>query len=240
MPRKRSHPGNDRRRRSRPRFADARGYATLEVGANLRMASPTAVVQAMAALPQDLDWSVLAARVVPLFARRRPLPAHAPAPIQVVLPPGLSVGFGVDIGPAYVSITNQLLQQWGVGLSELIQQALANTERLARLLKPGDVQHGQLQDGVPVASLTARILPASALLFVPRELERLFGPQERLFVAPMRDLLLALPGDVDLTLAALVRDVAAEHDPNAIALEGVRLRHGRLTCEALGGVVGSA
>jgi hypothetical protein len=225
-------------RRLRRRLERRKRYATVAIGPNMLLASPEAVREAIAALPEDLDWSILAEHVVPLFARRRPLPDGVPAPIQVVLPPGLSVGFGVDIGPAFLSVTDSLLERWGIDRAGLVAQALANTERRAQLLEPADVRHGELLDGIPIAGLMARIMPASALLLAPHQLERLFGPEERLFVAPMRDLLIGLPGDIDPALAALIRDAMAEEDPNAIALEGVRLRDGRLTCEALDGVAG--
>lgn len=225
----------DRRRR---RLEERKRYPTVEIGPNVLLASPAAVGAAIAALPRDLDWSILAEDVVPLFGRRRPLPIDAPAPIQVVLPPGLSVGFGVDIGPAFLNITESLLARWGIDRAELVRRAMANTESRARLLQPSDVHHVEVFDGLWIAILTARILPASALLLLPHELERLFGPEERLFVAPMRDLLIGFPGDVDPATAATIRDILAEHDPNALALEGVRLRDGRLTCEALDGAVG--
>lgn len=230
-----SHRTDDRRasRRLRRRLERRKRYATVPVGRNIVAASPEAVAKAIAALPEDLDWSTLADFVVPLFARRRPLPLDVPPPVQVVLPPGLSVGFGVDIGPAFLSISDRLLERWGIDRSTLVRRALANTERLAGLLEPADVQHAELLEGLPVAALIARVVPASALLLLPKELERLFGRQERLFVAPMRDLLFGLPADVDPATAGWIRDVAAEQDPNAIALEGVRFRDGRLVCEAL-------
>jgi hypothetical protein len=224
--------------RLRRRLEGRKRYATVDIGPNMLLASPEAVGAAIAALPADLDWSVLAEHVVPLFQRRRPLPPDVPPPIQVVLPPGLSVGFGVDIGPAFLSITDRLLDRWGIDRAGLVCRALENTETRARLLEPSDVRHGEVFDGLPIAGLMARILPASALLLVPHELERLFGPEERLFVAPMRDLLIGLPGDVDPATACFIRDAVAEDHPNALALEGFRLRDGRLTCEALDGAVG--
>lgn len=229
---------NRRSARLRRRLEARKRYATVEIGPNMLLASPEAVDAAIAALPADLDWSILAEHVVPLFTRRRPLPADVPLPVQVLLPPGLSVGFGVDIGPAFLSITDRLLERWGIDRAELVRRALANTESRAGLLEPSDVRHGEVFDGLPIAGLMARIVPASALLLVPRELERLFGPQERLFIAPMRDLLIGLPGDVDPATACFIRDAVAEDDPNALALEGFRLRDGRLTCEALDGAVG--
>ncbi len=225
----------DRRRR---RLEERKRYQTVQIGPNLLLASPEAVGRAIAALPEDLDWSILAEDVVPLFGRRRPLPVDAPAPIQVVLPPGLSVGFGVDIGPAFITITESLLARWGIDRAELVHRALANVESRARLLDPSEVHHAEVFDDLWIAILTARILPASALLLLPHELERLFGPEERLFIAPMRDLLIGFPADVDPLTAASIRDILAEHDPNALALEGVRLRDGRLTCEVLDGAVG--
>ncbi len=224
-------------RRLRRRLERRKHYATLAIGPNRLVASPEAVGEAIARLPEDLNWSSVKEFIFPLFARRRPFPDGIPPPVRVVLPPGLSVGFGVDIGPAFLNITDRLLERWGIDRDALVERALGNTKRVAALLEPRDVKRVDL-DGLPIAGLMARILPASALLLFPSELERLFGPKEQLFIAPIRDLLLSLPANVAPETAAWIRDAMAEEDPNALALEGVRLRGGRLTCEPLGGVFG--
>lgn len=226
-----------RSRRLRRQLERRKQYATLAVGRNMLIASPEAVGKALAALPDDLNWESVADFIFPLFPRRRPLPEGIPPPIQIVLPPGLSVGFGVDIGPAFLNVTDGLLNRWGIDRDGLVARALANTKRNAALLGPGDVRRGDLF-GLPIAGLMARIVPASALLLVPSELERLFGRKDQLFIAPMRDLLVSLPGNIGLESAAWIRDAMAEEDPNALALEGFRLRDGSLTCEPLGEAYG--
>jgi hypothetical protein len=74
---------------------------------------------------------------------------------------------------------------------------------------------------------------ASTFVLVPRELPRIFGRTDALFIAPMRDLLVALPPDTEIAFAAWLHAEFAAPDPNCLAPLGFRLANGRLTVEAL-------
>ena len=55
---------------------------------------------------------------------------------------------------------------------------------------------------------------ASAMVLLPDELRRVFGEGAQLLIAPMRDVLISLPPDVDRAFAAWLNDEFASMDPN--------------------------
>lgn len=56
------------------------------------------VLAAIEAIDLDQGWEQVGPALVPLLPRRRPLPAMDP-PLTSVLPPGLRIAYGVDVGP---------------------------------------------------------------------------------------------------------------------------------------------
>ena len=72
-------------------------------------------------------WQELADDVLPVFQRARPFayPADPPA-LTIALPPGVTVGFGVDAGPAFMRIATTHLAGWPVDLVGLAERALGN------------------------------------------------------------------------------------------------------------------
>src|SRR5690242_15084332 len=62
----------------------------------------------------DLDWSEAADLVVPVMPRVRPFPPGTPPPLQALVDPGIVVGFGVDVGPAFMAVTPELAAHWKV------------------------------------------------------------------------------------------------------------------------------
>ena len=81
---------------------------------------------------------------------------------------------------------------------------------------------------VPVAGL------ASGLLLLEDELVTRYGPDPRLLIAPMRNLLLAAPFDADRSLVAWLRDEISYDDPNGLDLPIFALIDGRLTIDTRG------
>jgi hypothetical protein len=69
---------------------------------------------------------------------------------------------------------------------------------------------------------------ASALLLVEDELRRILGPGPQVVIAPMRDLLVALPVDAEAEFVAWLNDELASMDPNGLALEAFILGEGPL------------
>lgn len=173
-------------------------------------------IEAMASIPGDLSWAYVGDRIVPLFVRVRPYAPDMPEPLRTVVPPGVTVGFGFDIGPAFANVSAELLEGWAVTVGQLTEQALANLLRDARTIERETVRPGSVA-GEQVDLLEADGGLASGLVLLPDQLERLFGPGPRLYVAPMRSVLLAFRGDVDRGLAAWIYAEIALQDPNCLA-----------------------
>jgi hypothetical protein len=225
---------NDRdKRRAKRRRKAGKDYETVELGNGLEQARPDEVLRAMGSLPPDLDWATMAPNVVPILPRRRPLPPSAGRPYRVTLPPGIPTGFGIDIGPAFLVVGETILEGWQIAPVELVATALENLRDRVRSLRPKDL-HEDAIDGVPVRILQSGLGCASALVLLPDELERIFGDDPQFLIAPMRDLLLALPADVDRGFAAWLNEEFAAMDPNGLALDGFMSGGGDVRYEAFG------
>ena len=231
---------NDREKRhARRRRKAGKDYATEDLGNGMEQASVAAVMAAIGSLPQDLTWDKMAPSVIPVLPRRRPLPQVSGEPFRVTLPPGIPTGFGIDIGPAFLVVGEDLLRGWPVQPADLVATALSNlTGRLAQI-GPRDLLRQQI-DGVQVRLLQSGVGCASALVLVPDEMQRIFGDAPQVFVAPMRDLLLSMPPDVDRRFAGWLTDELASMDPNGLALDAFVLEGGALRYERLPGLGGSA
>jgi hypothetical protein len=70
---------------------------------------------------------------------------------------------------------------------------------------------------------------ASALLLLENELVARYGPDPRLLIAPMRNLLIAAPYDADREMLEWLRDEIAVEDPNGLDLPVFELADGRLS-----------
>ena len=224
---------NDReQRRERRRHRAGKDYDTSDLGNGVEVATAEAVMRAMGSLPRDLDWAELAPFVIPVLPRRRPFPAQAGEPFRVTLPPGIPTGFGIDIGPAFLVVGQQLLAGWEVGPADLVARALSNVRERLRPVRPRDL-FTQPMDGVPVRVLQTGVGCASAMVLLPDELRRIFGEAPQCLVAPMRDLLISMPADVDRRFAGWLTDEFSSMDPNGLALDafvldGAGLRYERL------------
>jgi hypothetical protein len=220
------------KRRARRRRKAGKDYRTVDLGNGVVQATPDAVLRAMGGLPPALEWPDMAPNVIPILPRRRPLPPQAGAPFRVTLPPGIPTGFGIDIGPAFLLVGESLLASWPIGPADLVATALDNLRRRLRPVRPRDLVRQGI-DGVPVRVLQSGLGCASALVLVPDELRRIFGPNPQLLIAPMRDVLVAMPHDTDRAFAAWINDEFAEMDPNGLALDAFVLDETGLRYEAL-------
>ena len=86
---------------------------------------------------------------------------------------------------------------------------------------------------VPVTLVQTRLGIAASLILVPECLERLLGPGPHLLLAPMRDILIALPPDVDREFAAWLADEWEALDPNHLHLGGFRYGRGTVVPESI-------
>jgi hypothetical protein len=229
MPKSKRHPGHHKR----PKGGHGRRGPEITffpgpiAGPGVVVPSPQQVLDAMQGFRFDAPFAELAADVLPMFERRRPLPAGMPPPVSVVLPPGVTVGFGVDLGPAAVRVSRGLLDEWGVDLQEVTATALGNLRDRAFAPSLPPLVREPIA-GHPTIAFQSEDGWASTLLLAPDALERVMGPEPRLFVAPMRDLLIGLPPDVDPELACWLTEEFEALDPNALALEGFLWRDGRI------------
>jgi hypothetical protein len=74
---------------------------------------------------------------------------------------------------------------------------------------------------------------ASALVLTPDELRRIFGGRPQCLLAPMRDVLVSLPPDVDRRFAAWLNEELSTMDPNGLALDAFALDPDGLRYERL-------
>lgn len=182
------------------------------VGPGVRTSSPEDIAGALARLPGDLGWEHVASRVLPQFQRARPYPAGLPTPIVTVVPPGLPVSLGIDIGPAHIHVTSELLERWSLSVTDVTARALVNLHERASGVTSGQIVWGDI-DGVRTGWLQTERGIGSTLVLAPHELARILGDAPRSLITPMRDLLIALPPQ-EIELAAWLFAEIASEDPN--------------------------
>ena len=220
------------RRRAKRRRRAGKDYQAQDLGNGIEMATAEAVMRAVGSLPQDLGWDELADSVIPVLPRRRPMPPQTGEPFRVTLPPGIPTGFGIDIGPAFLVVGETLLSGWPVGPADLVARALGNLRDRTRQVRARDLVTLEIE-GVPVRVLQTGLGCASALVLTPDELRRIFGERPQCLLAPMRDVLLSLPPDVDRRFAAWLNEELATMDPNGLALDAFALDPDGLRYERL-------
>jgi hypothetical protein len=175
-------------------------------------AGPEEIAAAMAGLPDDLSWEWAAPRVLPVFQRVRPYPPGSPDPVVRVLPPGLPVSLGVDLGLVHATVSEAMVERWSLPVADITAQAMVNLHERAAGVAPEQIVWGDV-GGVRTGLLQTGRSIGSSLVLAPLELARILGDAPRLLIAPMRDLLVALPPD-ELELAAWLFTEIATDDPN--------------------------
>lgn len=236
---------NQRNRKQKRAAAKGRGRWSMQVfegppnGPNVVSASLEEVLAAIEQLPTELTWDAIASEVVPLFQRLRPYDPALPEQLRVVVPPGLTVGFGVDVGPAFITISPEMAEGWAVGPDDILEQALANLERRMAAVRPRDVHDGTIGE-VPVRLLQSPAGSASTYVLAPTALGRILGSHRQLVMAPMRNLLISMPVTVDREFAAWLFDEFAAEDPNCLAPAAFLIGDGQLALEPLGESYGAA
>jgi hypothetical protein len=139
---------------------------------------------------------------------------------------------GVDLGPAFLFVTESIADRWGLGPDALAEVALDNLERRAARIAPAAVQR-ETVGGAEIRYLQTDDGWGSTLVLLPSELTRLFGPGPTLFTVPTRNLLLAFDPALDrYTVGWLTLEIEAL-DPNGLHQEGFVLRGGRTWCEPI-------
>ncbi|MEX2546353.1 MAG: hypothetical protein WD830_01030 [Chloroflexota bacterium] len=191
------------------------------------------VRSAVDALPADLSWDKLADGLRPVFVRRRPLPPGVEPPLTINRPPGVDVALGVDIGPAFMYVGRGMMESWSVTFGEAFERAMDNLRASVAAERYVEMEYESL-DGVPFWWYQSTGGLASGLLLLERELATRYGPEPRLLIAPMRNLLLAAPFDADRSLVEWLRDEISHDDPNGLDLPIFALLDGRLSFDTRG------
>jgi hypothetical protein len=179
-----------------------------------------------------LTWQDIAGDVLPVFERARPFTYDVEPPAHAVVPPGVTIGFGVDLGLAFARVGTAQLDEWPVDLAGLTERALRNLRRRARQARDYDLIREPI-GGITTVAFQSRDGWASTAILVPEAIDRLFGPRPAMFIAPSRDLLLGLPDDVDLGFATWLAEEFEAEDPNALRLEAFEWRDGTIRCRPL-------
>lgn len=188
---------------------------------------------AIGTLPDQLRWEDLRDALRPVFIRRRPLPPGVEKPITLKVQPGVTVALGADIGPAFLYIGREMLEQWPVDQDAAFDRAMANLRASVERERFVDMEYGTVA-GVPLWWYQSHGGLASGLLLLEDELARRYGREPRLLIAPMRNLLIAAPFDADRELVGWLRDEISSEDPNGLDLPVFALIDGRLTIDRRG------
>lgn len=191
------------------------------------------VRSAMDALSPDLSWDELSDGLRPVFIRRRPLPPGVEQPLTMRRPPGVDVALGVDIGPAFMYVGRGMVESWSVSFDEAFERAMDNLRATVAAERYVEMEYESL-DGVPFWWYQSTGGLASGLLLLDKELATRYGPEPRLLIAPMRNLLLAAPFDADRSLVGWLRDEISQDDPNGLDLPIFALIDGQLSIDTHG------
>lgn len=207
------------RRLASRRRAAGKEYATRDIGGGLVGPTLGAITKALLDFDHGMGWDQAKERILPLLPRR--IPAQMPAGTVaacVELPPGIEVSFGIDIGPGWAVLPREQLRAWSVDDGALVAAALGNLRSRLAAISARDLLSMEL-GGVTLRTLQTGLDCASGLLLLPDEIGRILGSGPQILIAPMRDILISLPIDVDPLLAIDLNDGMAENDPRGLALD---------------------
>jgi hypothetical protein len=158
------------------------------------------VLRAIRAASRDLDptapWPTHASKLVPMIKRVwQPFPPEF-APLAIDVPPGIPVGFGLDIGPAMHVLDAGFPERWGVDHATLLSTSLQNLQGLVRS-EPPVIQRFTDELAGDVVSVGGQGW-GSALLLLPDVLQEILGDEPRVLLTPVRNHLVALTMEVTL------------------------------------------
>ena len=218
---------------------DVRIHPGPPLGPGMTTPSMDDVLAALEGFDPDISWKAARHQILPMLPRLRPFPGGDDQTVRVILPPGILVSFGIDLGPAVTFLGSSVVDRWRVDRDSIVEAALHNLRARACDCKPDLVIRDHIADA-PVTVLQSRQGIAASLLLVPEHIDRLFGPGPHLLLAPMRDLLIALPADVDRDFAAWLSEEWEALDPNHLHLGGFVHEAGSVMPEPLEGVLAQA
>jgi hypothetical protein len=205
------------------------GPGTLEAGLADRL------LEAFRGFDPTAPWPDIAPRIVPALKRRRhPYPADV-APLHIHVPPGVWTGFGIDVGPAFSHVTRTLVDGWGIEDAALLATALDNLAGLVRS-EPPRLESLHL-GAIEVLAIQGQGW-GSSLILAPDLLRPLLDSTPRVLLAPVRNILLALPDDVEAELAMDLWAAVADGAHDELEVEPLRWTGSTVALLADGATVG--
>lgn len=199
------------RRQDRKRARRDQGLRLRPLGGSMDPALMERILADASGIDLGAPYADLASRLLPVVKRVwHPYPADIEL-VQVTLPPGIPVGFGIDIGVAFTHVTRDLLERWDVDVPTLLARACDNLRELTRV-EPPDVQRFR-HAGLDIVAIQGQGW-GSALVLLPDVLAPLVGREPRLLMAPIRNTILSVPDDIDPGLARDLWEALADgaHD----------------------------
>jgi hypothetical protein len=190
-------------------------------------ASVTDVLAAIESADLEAPWEEMAPNLRVALPRRRELPVPTRDLPTHVYPPGIETVLGLDIGPAMLFVPHEQLARWEVSADEAFDRALDNVREQVAGRRQFALVHERIAD-VPTLAFQSRDGWASQLLLLPGELVRVLGDRNGLILAPMRDLVICLPLDVEREFAQWLLEEFAEVDMNALDIPPLALVDGQL------------
>jgi hypothetical protein len=208
----------ERRSRRKERDRQPGDWSVQPVGGTMDPESLRSIRAAARDLDPTAPWPTHASRLVPMIKRVwQPFPPDF-EPLMIDVPPGIPVGFGIDIGPAMHVIDTDFADRWAVDHATLLATSLANLQRLVRT-EPPVIQRFVDELAGDVISIGGQGW-GSALLLLPDVLEPILGSEPRVLLAPVRNHLVALSMEVTLDICSTVWAALADgaHDELDLAL----------------------
>ena len=202
------------------------------LGEDVTTATLAEVLAAIEQQPSDLPWASVRQSILPLIPRVRAYPPGTPEGVRTMTAMGIVVGFGIDLGPAFITVNAELLRGWSVSMSDLMACALSNVHARAELVDRSMIVHGG-GDGIAVDWLQTNRHIGSLLVLAPSELGRIFGSEPRRFITPMRDLIIAFPEECDLDEMRWYHDEVAAQDPNCLGPVSYLFADGRVLAQPM-------
>lgn len=207
-------------------------YLTGEVPLDPRVRLPgrKELRRAIEAVPERMDWDWARDRLVPVFERPGFEPIPSDPRLLTVVPPAVTIGFGIDLGPALAKVSERLCDQWECSLEQIQAVAFENLRR------PTGTLDGKAVERANFGGHLIRVmrLPdgcSSSILLVQDELMRIFGDQDQVFTAPARSLLLSFPMTTPARVVGEITVDLEEMDPHPLLMDPFVLQEGTLVWE---------
>src|SRR3954462_4036942 len=80
---------------------------------------------------RGIQWDDVRDDIMPIFERARPYAGQLDPPARAIVPPGVTIGFGVDLGLAFARVSVVHLAEWPVEVPALTARALRNLRHTA-------------------------------------------------------------------------------------------------------------